>query len=96
MKKGLVIRLFLCIAATALCLYLHIERQNSMTQLRLEIPTLAKEVEQIEHEIERVQFEIDQFENPAYLMELARRPEYSHLRQPRVDEVIVVQPAEVQ
>lgn len=90
MKLGFLIRIFICILFAALFLYLHINKQNAITKLRLEIPQLTKEVDQIKQEIVRVQFEVDQFESPMHLMELARRPEYGHLHQPKVNEVIVI------
>ncbi|MCH9610154.1 MAG: hypothetical protein S4CHLAM81_07320 [Chlamydiales bacterium] len=91
MKLGLLIRIFICIAATAAFLYFYIEKQNRITQLRLEIPQLARQVELLRQEIVRVQFEVDQFENPVHLLELARKPEYGHLRQPKVNEIVTIQ-----
>lgn len=90
MKIGLLVRIFICIAATSAFLYLYINKQNAITKLRLEIPQLNRELEKIKQEIAQVQFEVEQFENPAHLMELARMPQYSHLRQPKVNEVVVV------
>jgi len=89
-KLGLLIRIFICIVATAGFLYLYINKQNSITKLRLEIPQLNSEIDQIKQEIVRVQFEVDQFENPVHLMELSRQPEYGHLRQPRINEIVTI------
>ena len=91
MKLNLLIRIFICIAMTACFLYLYINKQNSITKLRLEIPQISREVEQIKQEIARVQFEVDQFENPVHLMELSRQPEYGYLRQPRINEIITIE-----
>ncbi|MCP5469501.1 MAG: hypothetical protein H7A36_03230 [Chlamydiales bacterium] len=91
MKLGLLIRLFICIVALGTFLYLYIDKQNRITCLRLQIPALAKELEQIQQESVRLQFEVDQFENPIHLMELARKPQYSHLRHPRVNEIVTIE-----
>lgn len=90
MKFGLTVRIFICIIVTAGFLYLYINKQNSITKLRLDIPQLSYEMEQIKQEIARVQFEVDQFENPTHLMELLRQPEYGHLRQPRLNEIVTI------
>lgn len=91
MKLGLLIRIFICIITAAAFLYFYIDKQNQITKLRVEIPQLNRELEQIRQEIARVQFEVDQFESPVHLLELSRKPEYGHLRQPKVNEVVVIQ-----
>lgn len=90
MKVGLLIRLFVCVAALCLFLYLYINQQNAITRLRKQIPALSHEVQQIKQEVVRIQFEVDQFESPLHLMELARQPEYSHLKHPCIDEIITI------
>lgn len=90
MNPFLVIRLFSCILVLGLCLYYYIEKQNEITELRLAIPALTKELRAIQQENTRMQFEIDRFENPVHLIELARRPEYSHLKHPLVKDVIIL------
>lgn len=92
MNFGLLFRLFLCIVIVGFFLYLFIEKQNAITKLRLEIPQLAKEVRAIEQENIRLRFEIDQFENPLNLMEIARRPEYRHLKHPLLNEIESISP----
>ena len=39
----------------------------------------------------RLSFAIEKFENPLHLMELARKPEFSHLKHPLVTEVVTVE-----
>ena len=82
------IRIFICIVAVGLTLYAYIEKQNELTELRLAIPALSKEVKVIQEENIRLKYEIERFESPARLMELMRQPEFSHLKFPYVkDEV---------
>lgn len=85
---GTIIRLFFCIAIAGLTLFAYIEKQNSLTELRLAIPALAKEVNAIQEENTRLTYEIERFENPIVLMELMRQPEFSHLKYPYLNEEI--------
>lgn len=71
-------------------LYAYLVRQNSITELRLQIPSLCKEVEQIEEENTRLQFIIDTFENPVHLIELSRTPEYRHLKHPLNKDIVTI------
>lgn len=88
--NDIIIKLFICIIAAATTLYAYILKQNEVTELRLAIPTLGKEVRQIHDENTRLQYEIDQFESPIHLMELARKPEFGHLKYPYLKDVIFV------
>ena len=83
-----VVRIFICIAAAGMTLFAYIEKQNELTGLRLAIPALAKEVSAIEEENIRLTYEIERFESPIHLMELKRKPEFSHLRYPYLDEEV--------
>ncbi|MFZ0564789.1 MAG: hypothetical protein WAM28_01145 [Chlamydiales bacterium] len=71
-------------------LYTYINKQNVIVELRLKIPSLAEELRVVEQENVRLQYEIDRFEDPIRLMELARHPEYSHLKYPLLDEIITI------
>jgi len=90
MNKGLAIRLFLCIICLCGFLYAYIKEQNVLTRLRLQIPAVTREWEGIKQENTRLQFEIDRFEDPIHLMELARQPQYRHLKYPLAKEIIQI------
>lgn len=90
MKKGLVIKIVTCVLVMGLCLYSHIEKENELTKLRIELPELAKKVQMIQEESTRFRYEIEQFENPQNLMRLARGGEFSHLKYPRSKEILLV------
>lgn len=81
------VRICCCIVVAAIALYAHIESINGLTALRLAIPEQEKEVTRLLRENERLQFEIDYFESPIHLMELAKKPEYGHLKHPFVEEI---------
>jgi hypothetical protein len=76
------IRIFFCILLVGITLYAYIAKQNEMTELRLAIPVLTREVKSIQEENNRLRYEIDHFESPIHLMELLRKPEFSHLKYP--------------
>lgn len=87
---GLTIRLFICIIFVGLFLYKYIDNLNELTELQLMIPTLEKEVKEIKEKNLELQYEIEQFESPIHLMELARKPEFGHLKHPPLNEVILL------
>ncbi len=74
-----VLRIFICILAAGLTLFGYIEKQNELTELRLAIPSLAKEVKSLQEENIRLTYEIEHFESPIHLMELMRKPEFSRV-----------------
>jgi|EndMetStandDraft_5_1072996.scaffolds.fasta_scaffold905662_2 cell division protein FtsL len=85
-----VLRIFVCIVAVGITLYFYIDKQNEIVELRIAIPALAKEVKALHEENNRLQYQIDRFESPEHLMELARKPEFTHLKFPKGEEVIVL------
>ena len=93
--KALAFRILVCIFFASLTLYALTHKQNALTELRLTIPILTKEVRRIKEENIRLQYEIDRFESPIHLMELARKPEYGHLHYPLVRDVILIPEGEV-
>lgn len=87
---GAVIRIFICIATAGGMLFAYIEKQNDLTELRLAIPVLAKEVREIQEKNISLSYEIERSESPILLMEVMRKPEYSHLRYPYFNEQIIL------
>jgi hypothetical protein len=91
MSSAIFIRVLICIALLGVFLYGYISKQNTITELRLQIPIAAKELEAALQENTRLQFEIDRFENPQHLMELSSQPQFSHLKHPLLDEILVIE-----
>ncbi len=91
MRKGLMIRVFLCLSVFSLCLFSYLEKQNEVTQLKLHIPKVAKEIKALHEDNAKWQYEISQLESPENLMELARDSRYSHLRYPLTKDVLTMQ-----
>lgn len=88
---SLLIRLALCILTVAFSIYLYIDRVNEVTEIRLAIPQVQKQLQEIVEKNNRLQYEIDQFESPLHLMEIARKPEWGHLKMPYLPDVIQVE-----
>ena len=86
----LLIRLFICISFTGLMLYKYIDKLNDLTELRLSIPVLTRQLKEIHEQNLELQYAIDSFESPLHLMELARKPEFGHLKYPTIDEIILI------
>lgn len=87
---GSLIRLLLCISIAGLALYKYIDKLNELTELRLSIPVLAREVKEIHEKNIELQYAIEHFESPVHLMEIARKPEFGHLKYPSISEVILL------
>lgn len=87
MLTKVVAKLLICLSVFGLCLYSYIDKQNKVTQLRIKIPMLSKEIKMIQEENIRLGYEIDRFESPSHLMELARSHEFRHLKHPYLKEV---------
>lgn len=90
MNLGILIRSLMCILFLGAFLYSYIEKQNEITELRLEIPSHGKTLEELLQETVQLQFEIDQFKDPSHLLQLARLPEYRHLKYPSVKQILIV------
>ena len=91
MIKEISFQVAFCLLALGLSLYSFIDQQNDVTELRMQLPTLAKELKTIQEENMRLQYQIDQFENPQHLMDLARQSEFGHLKHPLSKEIVTVE-----
>ncbi len=84
-------RICLCVLALATTLYAYVDKRNDLIGLRLQIPLLEKEARAIHEENKRLEYEVDRFESPIHLMELSRKPEFSHLKYPLIQDVIILE-----
>ena len=88
------VRILACITVAGVTLYAHINKRNELTELRLVLPGVEKEVKCLKRENMLFQYEIDRFESPIRLLELAQKPEYGHLKFPYLRDVIILQEGE--
>ncbi|MBA3816446.1 MAG: hypothetical protein H0X29_08000 [Parachlamydiaceae bacterium] len=85
------LRFFVCIFVAGIALFAYIDKQNELTELRLALPALAKNVRSIQEENTRLKYEIESFESPIHLMELMRKPEFGHLKYPYIKDEIFLE-----
>lgn len=88
--RNLLLRLGFCLTIFAFSLYSYLNMQNEVTQLKILLPEVEKEIRDIQEESRRLSYQIEQFENPAHLIELAHHPEYAHLKHPLIKEILTV------
>ena len=88
--SGTVVRIFICLLFAGWMLYAYIDKHNELVELRLLIPQVNKELKAVQEENLRLKYEIDRFESPIHLMEMARKPEFSHLKYPQVSDVVLL------
>ncbi len=88
--KALLLKLGVCLGVLGLSVYFYLETQNELTQLKIRLPEVEKEIKIVREENRRLAYEIDQFENPSHLIELAHHPEFSHLKHPLLREILTV------
>lgn len=82
--------LLICIVSAGMALYSYIDKTNELTELRMTIPQISKTVKKLQEENTRLKYEVDQFESPLHLMELQRKPEFSHLKFPYLNDEIII------
>lgn len=87
---GILIRLLICILFGGLLLYKSIDRVNDLTELRLTIPVLKREVLDIQEKNTEMRYQIELFESPENLIELLKQPRFSHLQFPLNQEVVFI------
>jgi hypothetical protein len=90
MQRAWVGRLGFCVTVIGWFFYSTLEKQNELTHLKIQIPQAEKDLMAIRQENRRLEYEIEVRENPDRLLELAHRPEYSHLRHPLIREILSV------
>lgn len=84
------LRIFICLTCFGVSLYLYLDKINEQTNIRFKIPQIEKEIEELEQANIELAYQIENFKNPQHLLELAERPEYSHLKFPFAQEVMVI------
>jgi len=86
----MLMKLGICVSVFGCCLFSYLEKQNEVTELKIQLPEMERKIALIREESRRLRYEIDQFENPSHLIELAHRPEFSHLKHPLLREILTV------
>ena len=95
MSLGFLLRLFACIFILSAFLYSYVDKENQLTELRLEIPKLVRELRAIDEGNTKLQYEIEEFESPAHLMQLVGKAEFGHLKHPPRNKIIILSEPEL-
>jgi hypothetical protein len=90
-KKGFIIQVFLSLGIVSASLFSYLEKQNELTELRIYVPKLVKEIKSIQEDNTRLRYQIQEFEGPEHLMQLAADTKFHHLKYPLAKEVLVLQ-----
>ncbi len=90
-KKGFMVQVSLGLVTLGACLFSYLEKQNELTELRIYVPKLVKEIKLIQEDNIRLKYQIQKFESPENLMQLATDSKFSHLKYPLSKEVLVLQ-----
>ncbi len=83
-------RIFICISVFGISLFLYLDKLNDQNALKLQIPLIEKEIHELSQQNVELAFQLENFKNPQHLLELAQQPEYSHLKFPFMEEVMIV------
>ncbi|MFY7843323.1 MAG: hypothetical protein ACOVOR_04835 [Rhabdochlamydiaceae bacterium] len=81
-------RLSICSLAFFGSLYLHIQKQNEVTDLRIQIPLVSKNLRELKEQNTRLKYEIDRLESPEKLFQYLQNPHFCHLQHPLEKEVV--------
>lgn len=87
---NLLFKLLLCILTLGSFSYVYVDRLNAHTELKLQIPQLAREIEQLKQDTVQLGYDIECFKSPQNLLQLAKQPEYSHLKFPYSEDIVTV------
>lgn len=67
--------------------YSYLTQQNDLTEMRMEIPELMRDMESLRQEIAVLEYQVEAFQNPRNLLQIAMQNQYRHLKLPRLQEV---------
>lgn len=85
------VRIILCIIFLGFWLFAAVEHQNRLTDLKMQIPILTKQVEILKEKQSALLYEVEQFEDPTNLLHLSQQPEYGHLKYPFQEQIFMIE-----
>lgn len=88
MRFHIFVKTVFCALVFSLCFYSYLVKQNEVTELRIELPKIKKELEKLQAIHMGLQFQIEKFEHPSHLLELLAQKNYSHLKLPISSEIM--------
>lgn len=88
--KGVIVRVLFCMGTLLCGAFFAIHKENQITQLRLKIPQLKKEVTLLSEQNTQLAFEKEMFERPENLLKCVSSQEYASLSHPSMQHVVVL------
>lgn len=79
-----------CVVLTSVLFALYISRHNALTQQRIHVVFLERQIRAQEAQVGRLELEFAQFLSPIRLEEIAKKAQYAHLQQPSKTEIHTV------
>jgi hypothetical protein len=89
-KLLLALKIIASITLASATIYMHIQKQNQLTSLRMKIPLLIKELKEIQEENRLLRYAIAADTNPGRLQQVLRTPDYSHLKYARENQLLIL------
>ncbi len=93
--KGLLWRSGACILLLGAFLLHHVERQNELTRLRLEIPQIDMQWRALQERALQLRGKVLSRQTPRALLAQLQKPEFAHLKNPPPDKVWILDEEEV-
>lgn len=90
MRKGL-FKLSICILLLGFFLIAHIERQNELTRLRLQIPQINAKTKVLRESALQMKSRVQKKETPRQLLALLKQPQFQHLHFPQTSRVWIIE-----
>lgn len=82
--------ILMALSSTIFSIFL-VQQENHIIQLKINVPKVTESSEKLQAEIERMEMELSSFRSAGNLLRLWTKPQYSHLVQPRQDEIILIE-----
>ncbi len=89
--RGEGLRLAICIALLGTFLIAHVERQNELTRLRLQIPQIHARSCRLKESAMQLQSRVIKSQSPRHLLTLLKRKEFQHLHFPPKDRLWMIE-----
>jgi cell division protein FtsL len=79
-----------CLAVASICLYSYLNLQHQVTEMKIQVPRIEQEIAAIREENLHLHYQLEKIASPLQLIEIAHRPEFSHLKHPLMKDIVTV------
>lgn len=89
--RAIFARLGICICLFGAFLMRHVQRQNDLTRVRLEIPQIAMQARALEERSLQLKEEVGKLQTPKVLLDQLDRGEFAHLMAPLPQQIWIIE-----